>query len=161
MAKLASLERYIARAMSSASTVVDQLIFLASLRDTYTGQYVHEGWMRIAPTGEIHRGLQEAHQRSFECALGLSVIELSKQLRSHFQSLGRPERETSLLWLEAEPFRELLPSGCSAVLRELFVSQIRTALEILYRVPDWANLKAPIALPHSQPDRPPLPLPSN
>jgi hypothetical protein len=147
-----------ARAVCSADTVFDQLIFLGSLRDAYTGRYLHEGWVRVASPEEIHRQLGRAHQSSFESVVKLSIVELSKQLRFHFQSIGRSERETSLLWLEAEPFRDLIPPGCSAVLRELFISQVKTALEVLSRVPDWADLRAPIALPHSQPDQSPLPL---
>lgn len=157
MTTIGSLERYIANAVSSADTVFDQLIFLGSLRDTYTGRYLHEGWMRVASPDEIHQGLLHAHQLRFESVLRFSVVELSKHLRLHFQSVGRPERETSLLWLEAEPFRTLIPQGCSPVLREIFVSQVRTALEVLRRVPEWPQLKGPVELLRLQPDQSLLP----
>lgn len=157
MTRIASLERYIRRAVCSADTVFEQLIFLGSLRDAYTGRYVHEGWVQIVSPEEIHQGLRGAHQASFESVLRLSVIELGKQLRSHFLSIGQPERKTSLLWLEAEPFRDLIPHGCPPVFRELFVSQVKAALEVLCRAPDWPHLRAPIALPHSLPGQSPLP----
>ncbi len=157
MAKIASLERYVARAVCSADTVFEQLIFLSSLRDAYTGQYLHEGWIRIASPEKIHQELRRAHQVSFESVLQLSVIELGRLLRFHFQSIGQLEGKISLLWLEAEPFRTLIPHGCLPVLRELFVSQVKTALGILCRAPDWPHLRAPIALLHTPPARPPLP----
>jgi len=161
MARIVSLERYIERALSSADTVFEQLIFLGSLRDAYTGRYLHEGWMRVASPEEVHQRLRQAHQVSFESVLRLSVVELGRQLRFHFESIGEPEGKTSLLWLEAEPFRDLIPPECSPVLRELFVSQVKTALEVLRRVPDWPDLRAPIVLQHSRPDRSLLPQWSN
>lgn len=157
MATIASLERYVARAVCSADTVFEQLIFLGSLRDAYTGRYLHEGWIKIASPERIHQVLRRAHQISFESVLQLSVIELGKQLRFHFQSIGQPEGKTSLLWLEAEPFRDLIPPGNGPVLRELFVSQVKTALEVLCRAPNWPYLRGPIALLHTPPDPPPLP----
>jgi hypothetical protein len=153
MPRVGSIEQYIARAVRSAGTAFDRLVFLGSLRDSYNGQYLHEGWAQVASAGEVHRAVKELHRSSFDYVLGLSLIELCKQLRSHFHSIQQPERETSLLWLEAEPFRVLIPHGYSPALRELFVSNIQTALAILHRVPDWMELSGPVALPLPQPDQ--------
>src|ERR1700752_1414833 len=125
MASVGCLQRYIARALGWVETVLEQLIFLASLRDPYTGRYLHEGWQQTASAEEVHRALLRTHQASFDVALRVSLLELSKQLRLHFHSAGQCERETTLLWLEAEPFRDLVPQGCPPVLRELFFSQVR------------------------------------
>lgn len=157
MAIGACLERYIVRALGSVETVFERLIFLASLRDAYSGRYLHEGWQQVASAEDVHQTLLRKHQESFEAALRLSLVELTKQLRFHFQSVGQPERETSLLWVETELFREFVPLGCPLVLRELFVSQVRTALEVLRRLPGWPDLAAPIASLRSQPGQSPLP----
>jgi hypothetical protein len=151
MTKAGPLKRYIAQAVRSADTVFESLVFLGSLRDAYTGRYLHEGMGGVASAEEIHDVLREFHRRNFESALRLPIVDLSKELRFHFRKLEQPERETSLLWLEAEPFRDLIPQQCSSVLRELFILQVRTALEVLCRDPDWPELKEPIALPHPQP----------
>jgi hypothetical protein len=156
MAKADALKRYILQAVRSADTVFESLVFLGSLRDAYTGRYLHEGWGGTASAEEIHHALREFHVWNFGSVLRLPIVDLSKQLRFHFRKLEQPERETSLLWLEAEPFRDLIPQACAPVLRELFISQVKTALEVLCRDPDWVELKEPISLPHPQPDQLPL-----
>lgn len=157
MVRVGSLERYIARALGSVETVFEQLIFLGSLRDAYTGRYLHDGWQQAASAEDVHQALLRTHQASFEAALRVPLLDLSKQVRLHFKSAGQSERETSLLWLEAEPFRDLVPQGCSPVLRELFISQVRTALEVLCRLPEWSELAGPAASLRLQPGQSPLP----
>ena len=152
-----SLKRYIAQALHSADTPFAALVFFGSLRDAYSGHYLHEGWGQMASVEEIHSVLRETHQALFDSVLRLSLIDLSNQLRMHFQSLNQPERETCVRWLEVEPFRDLIPQGCSAVVRELFVSEVKTALEVLCHAPEWSELAvAPAALPQRQLDRSPL-----
>ena len=157
MKTVGNLERYVTEAVRSLDTTFERLVFLASLRDGYSGQYLHEGWVRVAPTAEIHQALRTLHQSSFESILRLPLVELTRELRFHFASVNQPERETSVLWLEAEPFRTLIPQGYSSVFRETFVSQVKTALEVLCRVPEWPQLKGPVELLRSQPDQSPLP----
>lgn len=150
---MGSLHRYVTQAIESANTAFDRLVFIGSLRDAYTGRYLHEGWERISSEKEVHDVLRQLHLSTFESVLHLSVIGLSKELRFHFQSLNQPERDTSLIWLELEAFRDLIPQGCSPVLRELFLSQIRTALEVLCRAPDWSELEGPVASQRLRPDQ--------
>ena len=152
-----SLKSYITQAVHSADTPLAALVFFGSLRDAYSGHYLHEGWGQMASPEEIHSVLSETHQSLFNSVVRLSLIDLSKQLRMHFQALNQPERETSVRWLEVEPFRDLIPQGCSAVVRELFVSEVKTALEVLCHAPEWSELAvAPAALPQRQLDRSPL-----
>lgn len=157
MSEIGSLGHYLTRALNSTPTAFARLVFVGSLRDAYTGRYLHEGWGQVATSEEIHATVLEVHQKTFLSVVNLSLIELGKQLRHHFNSLGEAETETILLWLETEPFRELVPQGCSTVLRNLFVLQTRTALEVLHRAPEWEELSAPIALLHPLPDQSPLP----
>ncbi len=152
-----SLKHYIAQAVHSADTPFAALVFFGSLRDAYSGHYLHEGWGQMASPEEIHSVLRETHHSLFDSVLKLSLVDLSKQLRMHFQSLNQPERETSIWWLEVEPFRDLIPQGCSVVLRELYVSQVKTALEVLWHMPDWSDLAGPPAASSQQQlDRSPL-----
>ena len=152
-----SLKSYITQAVHSADTPLAALVFFGSLRDAYSGHYLHEGWGQMASAEEIHSVLSETHQSLFNSVVRLSLIDLSKQLRMHFQSLNQPERETCVRWLEFEPFRDLIPQGCSVVVRELFVSEVKTALEVLCHAPEWSELAvAPAALPQRQLDRSPL-----
>jgi hypothetical protein len=153
MKELGSLESYIARVLRSAGGAFCRLLFIASLRDAYSGRYLHEGWGQVASPDEIHSALVDIHRTEFLSVLRLGLLDLSRHLRRHFQSIHEREGETALLWLETEPYRNLVPQGCSPTLRELFFSQVRTALEVLYRSPDWQELSEPIASPPPPPDR--------
>jgi hypothetical protein len=150
------LKRYVAQAVQSAGSGFERLVFLGSLRDAYTGQYLHEGWAQIGAADEIHGVIRKFHQAVFEAVLRLPITELANELRLHFRSLNYPERQTAFLWLEIEPFRDLIPQGCAALLRELFISQIRTALEVLRQAPDWEELRGPVAPPRVVHDESPL-----
>lgn len=150
-----SLRRYIDGALHSLESPLKRLVFLASLRDAYTGHYLHEGWVSVSSPEEVNQLLQSAHLTAFEAVLKLALIGVCKELREHFSSLARLERETAELWLEVEPFHDMIPQGCSAIARQLFVSQIRRALEVLVHAPDWPELAEPAA---SQPPQPAQPL---
>lgn len=141
---IGSLERYVARAVDSASTPLQRLVFVGSLRDAYTGRYVHQGWSQVASAEEVDALLDDFHRNVFRVVLQLSIIDLSKELRHHFGLLNQPEQRTSLFWLETEPFRDLIPRGCSSALRELFISQVRIALEVLCRAPNWSEIAGPV-----------------
>ncbi len=151
-----SLERQIARSLNSAGGHFARLVFIGSLRDAYTGHYLHEGWGQIVSAEEIHETLRGVHQDIFVAVLRFSLLDLAKEIRLHFRSLSQPEGETAALWLETEPFRDLIPQGCSLSSRELFVSQVTTALEVLRRAPDWRELSGPVASPPPLPDQSPL-----
>jgi len=150
------LRRHIARAINSAGSLFACLVFVGSLRDAYTGRYLHEGWSGIAFEDDTHAALRGLHHAAFAEVLRLQLLDLSKQLRHHFRSLNQPEAETANLWIELEPFRDLIPQGCSPALRELFVSQIRIALEVLQRAPQWSELDGPVASPPPLLDQSPL-----
>ncbi len=150
---IGSLRRYVARALNSAGNLFARLVFVGSLRDAYTGRYLHEGWSGIASGEQVHATLREVHCAAFAAVLRLPLLEVSRELRCHFQSLNQPESETAQLWLDVEPFRDLIPQGCLPERRELFISQVRIALEVLRRAPDWSELSEPIASPPPPPDQ--------
>ena len=150
------VKRYIARSLNAAGGHFARLVFVGSLRDAYTGRYLHEGWGQVASADEIHQTLRGVHQKVFVSVLSLALLDLARELRLHFRSPGQPEPETVALWLETEPFRDLIPQGYSASLRELFISQVTAALEVLLRAPDWPELAEPVALPPPLLDQSPL-----
>jgi hypothetical protein len=149
-----SLRRYFNQAIHSADTPFAALAFVASMRDAYTGHYIHEGYSGMATAEEIHSVLLETHHSNFTSVLQLPLLDLSKQLRLFFQSLKQSEGKTAHWWLEVEPFRDLIPQGCSGVLRELFVSQVRSALEILCRAPELPELAVSALLSRHEPSGP-------
>ena len=148
-----ALVRHVARALSSLPTLVAQLVYLASLRDPYTGTYLHEGWITIATPEEVNSELRRLHLKSFNNVLDSGLAELCRELKDYFGSLGVSESKVIELWLELEPYREMMPRGCSPLQRDLFISQMKAALRVLACLPDLAVLEGPASSP------PPLPVP--
>jgi hypothetical protein len=151
------LDRYLNRALDSLDGPFAQLAFLASLRDPYTGRYLHEGWSAVLPQELVHDALRETHRRVFQSAVDMSLADLGNELRKHFVLLGEEEQRVAKLWLETEPYYELVPEGCAQLPRKFFITQIRAALEVLVRFPGWEFLQEPVASPLPRFDPPPQP----
>jgi hypothetical protein len=151
------LERYLSRALDSLEGPLAQLVYLASLRDPYTGRYLHEGWSSVVSSDSVHSALRDAHRAAFETTMTLVLPDLSSDLRRHFRALGEQEQRVAKLWLETEPYYEMIPEGCPQLSRRFFISQVRVALEILLRAPNWKFLAEPVSLPFQQLDPPPQP----
>lgn len=139
------LDRYLKRALDSLDGPFAKLAFLASLRDPYTGRYLHEGWSAVLPPELVHDALRENHRCVFQAAVDLTLADLCNELRTHFHMLGEEENRVAKLWLETEPYYELVPEGCPLLPRKFFIAQIRAALEVLVRAPHWEFLREPAA----------------
>lgn len=149
--------RYLDNALGSLPSPFARLVFLSSLRDPYTGHYFHEGWASVSSVGDVNTTLRETHRTVFDSVVDLSLITLTRELRKHFQSLGEAELRTASLWLQTEPFHEMIPEGCPLLSRKFFISQLRLALEVLAKAPNWAYLEEPAASPFPPPGPTPQP----
>ncbi len=145
------LNRQLLLSLGNLPTPFSQLAFLASLRDLYTGQYLHEGWCSLGSTDEVHNTLRRVHGETFEQVAKLRLLEVCRELRRHFESVGKPEEPSARLWLDLEPYREMIPEGCSELERTLFLSQMKAALTILLSAPRWPLLQEPDAWPSQPP----------
>jgi hypothetical protein len=145
------VSRYLLNAMGSLRTPFARLIFLTSTRDHYTGQYLHDGWASESSAEEVNAVLRKMHRQVFEAVTTLPLLDLCREIRVHFDSLGEAESPTASFWIETEPYREMVPSGYPELARKLFISQVRLALEVLVQAPNWEQLGESVASP-----RPPL-----
>ena len=145
------MSRYLQNLLDGLPSVFVQLVFLSSLRDPYTGHYLHEGWANVFSPEEVNRAIRETHRSVFEAVVNLSLMDLSRELRKHFDSLGQVEVRVANLWLETEPYYEMIPEGCSVLARRFFISQFRSALQVLIQAPGWTYLEESDASPLPQP----------
>jgi len=150
-----ALMRHVTRALSSLPSSLAQLVYLASLRDAYTGSYLHEGWITLATPEQVNGALLRLHLKTFDELLGCSLEGLCEELRAHFEMLGASGRKVVELWLELEPYREMMPRGCSPLQRALFISQLKAALKVLACSPDLAVLGERLSSPPLRPVQPP------
>jgi hypothetical protein len=141
------ISRYLYRVFDALPSPFAQLAFLASLRDPYTGHYLHEGWATVCSPAEVNLALRQTHRDVFQSVASLPLVALSRELRKHFKSLEETERRAATLWLETEPYYEMIPEGCSSLSRRFFISQVRFALEILIHAPSWEYLEEPASSP--------------
>src|SRR2546427_4736523 len=125
MARTDPVYRYLYQALESLPDSFARLVFLASLRDAYTGHYLNEAWVTVSTPEQVNAALRETHRSVFESVLNLRLITLSRRLRHHFRSLGQTELSAAKLWLETAPYYVMMPRGCSSISRRLVVSQIR------------------------------------
>jgi hypothetical protein len=114
-----------------------KLAFLTTVRDPYTGRYMHEGWCTVGAVDEIHETLRRAHRNVFEYICTLPLLELCGHMTSYFRTLAAPSADTMRLWRELECYREMMPQGSCVAEREFFVSQMRTALNAVITAPEW------------------------
>ncbi len=136
----AQMPAFVERVLKSFSSSLEQLIYLSSLRNIYSGEYLHEGRDRAAPL-VMDPTFSHCHMDVFQGVLSKRVQELCEEIREHFDAQLEEPTQAANFWLENEPFREMIPTGCSPVEREYFTLQFRIALRILARSPDLAVLK--------------------
>jgi len=119
------------RSLASLNGDFARVVYLASLRDAYSGRYVHEGLATMGSGDEVHEALQARHRELFRAAGALPLDSLCRQLQEHFAGLGRGTQETAIMWMELEPYRDIFPTGATELEREFFLSQMRIALKLL------------------------------
>lgn len=146
-----SLLKLVTQTMSSLPSAVARLVYLASIRDSYTGRYQHDGWFTLATPEEVHWVVRRIHRETFESVMQLELELLCEELKGHFESIGGAVKEVAGSWLEFEPYREMMPTACPAVDRCFFISQMRTALKVLVCSPDLALLAEGCASPAPPP----------
>jgi hypothetical protein len=120
-------------------TAFAKLAFLSTVRDPYTGRYLHEGWASMGSSEEIHRLLRDTHREVFEFVCSMPIPRLCGELHNYLRSLSTPWEETIRVWNELETYREMIPQGICFEEREFFTSQMHVALDILAKAPDWAQ----------------------
>ena len=123
-------------------TSFSRLAFLASVRDSSTGRYLHEGWCIQASVQEVHEILRQAHSDVFALVLKMPFKMLCEELKGYLESTDRAHQQTLTLWLELETYRDMIPEGVSRVSRAFFLSQIRLALKALLASPEWPLIQA-------------------
>ena len=123
-------------------TSFSRLAFLASVRDSSTGRYLHEGWCMQASVEEVHETLRQAHRDVFSLVLKMPFKMFCGELKGYLESTDRAHEQTLTLWLELETYRDLIPEGVSRVSRAFFLSQIKMALKAMLVSPDSPLMQA-------------------
>ena len=122
---------FLQRSLSKVPGDLARLIYLASTRDYNTGNYRHDGLAARFREDLAGAALEMAHRQIFLQLAALSLKDLVSQLDLYLQNLPQNRQELLQIWQKLEPYRVALPLNSSAVLGQLFVSNLRLALAIL------------------------------
>ena len=137
--RIRSLEENLELSFRHLPTAFAKLAFLSTVRDPYTGKYLHEGWTLIRSSEEIHSFLRKTHHELFEFVCSMPIARFCGELGGYLCSLSAPRQDIIRLWNELESYREMIPQGVCIEEREFFTSQMHVALEVLDQAPDWAQ----------------------
>lgn len=119
------------RTLSNIPCDLARLIYLASTRDYNSGTYHHDGLSTRYRPEEVRDALQAAHRDIFCRLVALSLEGLVEELEIYV--LKSHETPTGFIhaWRELEPYRVAVPMEMDPTMVQLFLSNIKLALEIL------------------------------
>jgi len=147
---------FVHSAISIIPSLLERLIFLASLREPDAGEYkdqVLEALLALkfgkpgtdpvprceqavpAPCGraELDRALRREHLAVFEDWLCLNLRQEMAELGRYASSQGITPLTLFRKWAGEESYERLLPSGAMPFQRRLFLADMKTALAALCR----------------------------
>ena len=121
------------RTLDQIPTLYGRLVYLTSLRNNDTGEYLHHGLALVFGQSAADQALRESHWDTFhewlECPLDRQMADLDEYMRR------LPTDQLVLLenWRALAPYRNLPPADANAEERDLFNSDLETVLDLLIR----------------------------
>ena len=109
-----------------------RLVYVASLRDLSSGRYEHQGLVALYPEEAVQQALELCHEQIFERILEMPLETQLEDLRNCLAAMEGGLPAVVSHWRQLEPYRVLLPESAPGYLKELFFSNLRALLEILY-----------------------------
>ncbi len=112
-------------------TVFGRLEYLASLRDSNSGIYLHHGLASIFGRDESRRALSQCHQAIFQEWLKMPLAEKMGDLLAHFNGLEDPLPVVLDHWTSIHPYCGYIPASARESERELFGAEFDVLLATL------------------------------
>lgn len=111
-------------------TLYGRLIYLASLRNSASGEYEHSALTQMVGGEQASETLRRSHGRVFQDWLCLNLEQQKADLEEY---LAEAESPATLLsgWAQAESYRELIPATAQDAEQQLFAADLHTLLLLL------------------------------
>jgi hypothetical protein len=119
------------RTLSTIHGDLARLIYLASTRDYNSGAYHHEGLAARFGLDQAREALQTAHCNVFRRLVSLSLQGLVGELEAYVNTSRETPAGLIHAWRELEPYRVAVPMEMDSTTVQLFLSNIKLALEVL------------------------------
>ena len=127
------IEDFSSRTLAAIPTDFGKLLYLASLLDLASGQYIHEGLSALYPEAAVQQGLSFCHEEVFFRILELPLEQQEADLRLCISGLEGEFWGKVSRWKQTEFHRLLVPADVPSYLRELFNANVGTLLQVLFQ----------------------------
>src|SRR5258707_9314298 len=108
-----------------------RLVYLASSRDLSTGRYSHDGLAFHFSETVASKAMAACHTEIFDRLLFCSLEELIVELRKYISTTEIRPGDVLRSWKHLGSYRVTIPSECDKLAAEIFLSNVKIALEIL------------------------------
>ncbi len=122
--------------LSRIPTLFGRLVYLSNLRSPNTGRYEHHGLalvFGVCGESESDRELRKLHKQFFQEWLNLKLVDQVSEIRTYLDSLETGPKVTLETWFAISPYRNLVPASSKSMERDLYLSDMEAALEVLRR----------------------------
>ena len=124
------VEDVTARTLAAIPTEFGKLLYLSSLRDISTGDYVHEGLTARYSPEAVQQALGYCHQELFLRVLEMPLEQQEWDLRACIEGLEGEFWGKMRRWRETEFYRLLIPSDSQEYLKEIFLANVGAVLDL-------------------------------
>src|ERR1700686_940156 len=119
------------RTLAHLQGELTKLVYLSSTRDYNTGEYQHEGLAQRFGAQAAQLALAQCHETAFQDLLYTSLSNLVAQLATYIDSTGADREKVLNSWRQLQAYRVLIPGTCDDLNADLFITNIKIALEAL------------------------------
>ena len=119
------------RTLAHLQGELTKLVYLSSTRDYNTGEYQHEGLAQRFGAQAAQLALAQCHETAFQDLLYTSLSNLVAQLATYIDSTGADREKVLNSWRQLQAYRVLIPGTCDDLSADLFITNIKIALEAL------------------------------
>jgi hypothetical protein len=119
------------RTLAHLQGELTRLVYLSSTRDYNTGEYQHEGLAQRFGAQAAQLALAQCHETAFQDLLYSSLSSLAAQLATYIDSTGADREKVLNSWRQLQAYRVLIPGTCDDLSADLFITNIKIALEAL------------------------------
>jgi hypothetical protein len=125
------VEDVTALTLAAIPTEFGKLLYLSSLRDLATGDYVHEGLVARYSRETVQQALEYCHEEIFLRMLEMPLQQQERDLRACIEAMEGEFWGKLRRWRETEFYRLMIPSDSPEYLREIFLANIGAVLDVV------------------------------